>query len=224
MTHPRENEIFLLKRAIKSIPPIFPRDEREKMFNIVKDFENNPEAKAEDIEAAIVKVGKESWAHRKAYEDLVAGYAQDKLQEFVKKAMSNGLRKKYEEFKKAGGDIKDFRRGKEFEEAFTPEENLEIEQAFFSAREELSRYIEDIIKKHRDEYEESLKLYEQKQRDLDNMIESLREFALKSEKWAPQILDKVKRFEQGWSAVERDFDEDKLKHEIEYWEGVIGLE
>ena len=224
MAHPRENEIFLLKRAIKSIPPTFPSSEREKMFNIVQEFEKNPEAKAEDIEAAIVRVGKESWVHRKAYEDLVASYAQDKLQEFIKKAMSNGLRKKYEDFIKAGGDIKDFRHGKEFEEAFTPEENLEIEQALFSAREELSRYMEDIIKEHRDEYEESLKIYQQKQRDLNNMIESLREFSAKSERWAPQILDKIKRFEQGWSAVERDFDEDKLKHEIEYWEGVIGLE
>ena len=60
--------------------------------------------------------------------------------------------------------------------------------------------------------------------DLENMLQSLKDMAAKSDKWAPEILDKVRGFEEGWSAVERDFDEDKLRHEIEYWQGVLGLE
>jgi hypothetical protein len=224
MPHPRQNELILLKKAIKAVPFTFPKEEKEKMFNRLNEFEKNPNAPAKDIEAAIVEVGKETWAHRKAYHDMLDSYAADKMNDFFKKNIRNGLLDKFEKFEKKGGGLKDLRRGKEFEEMFTAEENLQIEQAIFSAREELGRHMEDVIKEHREEYDQAVETYEKRKKDLANMIASLAELADKSEKWSPEILDKVRRFEQGWSAVEQDFDEDKLKHEIEYWEGVIGLD
>lgn len=224
MEHPLKNELFLLKKTIDQTPFTYSENERKDFEKRYQLLEANQEAKREDIDSLIVEIGKATWPHRRAYEEFIKSYAQDKLEEYFKMHLDEAVLAKYEEFVKKGGNIKDYRRTKEFEEYFTPEENMAIEEALFTARDEVKIYIQGIINDKRSEYEENLKIYEQKQKDLSNMIESLKEIAAKSEKWAPEILDKIKKFEEGWSVVERDFDEDKLMHEIEYWQGVTGLE
>jgi len=224
MEHPLKNELFLLKKTIERIPFTYPEKEKKEFEDKYHLFEANQEVKREDIDNLVIEIGKATWPHRKAYEEFVRNYAQDKLEEYFKMHLDKAVLGKYEEFVKQGGNIKDYRRTKDFEEYFTPEENMAIEKALFTAHDEVKIFLQGIINDKRSEYEESLKIFEQKQKDLANMIASLKEIAAKSEKWAPEILDKIKKFEEGWSVVERDFDEDKLKHEIEYWQGVTGLE
>jgi len=221
MAHPLKNELFLLKKSIQDLPFVFPGEEKKKLENSLARFEQNQSTSPQDIEKAIVQAGKKSWSYRKAYEEIFTNYAQAEFEKYFKKHLKPATLEKYVDFQKKGGNIKDFRRGKEFEQAFTAEENLEIEQAFFDARQDVDDFMKDIIQKNQVEYGESLKIYVQKQKDLENMIQSLKDLAAKSEKWAPEILDKIRRFEQGWSVVEQDFDEDKIRHEIEYWQGVI---
>lgn len=214
----------MLKKTIDQIPFTYPKNEKKEFETRCQLLEANQEAKREDIDSLIVEIGKATWPHRKAYEEFIKNYAQDKLEEYFKMHLDKAVLGKYEEYVKQGGNIRDYRRTKEFEEYFTPEENMAIEEALFTAREEVKVFMQGIINEKRSEFEENLKIYEQKQKDLVNMIASLKEIAAKSEKWALEILDKIKKFEEGWSVVERDFDEDKIKHEIEYWQGVTGLE
>ena len=224
MTHPFENELFLLKKAIDKIPFTFSDEDKLGFEAKFKEFEADENVTRDKIEEQIVEIGKAVWPYRKAYEDMVSTYAQEKLEEFFKKHLSAPTLEKFEQFIKAGGNIKDFRRGKEFEEAFTPEENMEIEKALFDVQEDIKEFMKNIVQENQAEYEESLSIYTQKQEDLLNMMQSLKGMASKSEKWASEILNKVRDLEQGWSVVERDFDEDKIKHEIEYWQGVLGME
>ena len=224
MAHKNQNELNLLKMAIDRIPFTFPEKEKKDFENKYQELEANPEAARDDIESMIVAVGRANWPYRKAYGDMLQNYGAEKHEEFFKLHLPDDLRKKYEDYVNRGGNLHDFRRGKNFEEEFTPEENLAIEEAFFSADDEVKGFMIGVIKEHREEHDEALALYQKQQKILSNMIESLRELAGQSEKWASQIIDKVKNFEEGWSIVERDFDEDKLTHEIEYWEGVLGLE
>lgn len=224
MTPHLENELFLLKKAIEAMPFTFPDAQKARYLDKLKEFEASPETDRKEIEEAIVEVGKASWPYRKAYEEMFKNYASEKYEQYFIDKLSEPTRKKYMEFKKRGGSISDFRRGRDFEEAFTPEENLVIEEAVFAARDGLKDYMREVIREKSGEYEEALNIYQQKKHDLENMLQSLKDMAAKSEKWAPEILDKVSGLEEGWSAVERDFDEDKLRHEIEYWQGVLGLE
>jgi len=224
MEHKYQNELNLLKSAIDRIPFTFPENEKKKFEEEYANLEASPETTRDNIEAMIVGVGKANWPYRKAYQDILQNYGADKYEEFFKLHLPENLRAKYEDYINRGGNLHDFRHGKDFEKEFTADENLAIEEAFFSAEDEIKGFMMSAVKEHKDEYDESFKIYEKKQKILANMIESLREMAGESEKWSPQILDKVKNFEEGWSIIDRDFDEDKLKHEIEYWEGVLGLE
>lgn len=221
MAHPLQNELFLLKKSIQGIPFTFSKQEKNKLEDLLTRFEKDQNTSPQDIEKAIVQAGRQSWSYRKAYEEMFTNYAQAEFEKYFKKHLKPATLEKYIDFQKKGGNVKDFRHGKEFEQAFTAEENLEIEQAFFDARQDVNDFMKEVVQKNQVEYDESLKIYAQKQKDLENMIQSLKDLAVKSEKWAPEILDKVGRFEQGWSVVEQDFDEDKIRHEIEYWQGVI---
>jgi len=224
MAHKLSNELFLLKTTIDRTPFTYPEKEKEGFIRRYQALEADPEARRQDIDKLIVEIGKATWPYRKAYEEMVKNYGQQKLEEFFKLHLGDELRQKYEQFVAKGLGLKDYRRTKEFEEFFTPEENLQIEEALFSARDEQVLHMRGIIESKSDEYEENLKAFQKKQVELENMIANLRQIANQSDKWSDQILDKIKVFEEGWSVVERDFDEDNLRHEIEYWQGVTGLE
>ena len=224
MEHPQKNELFLLKKTIDRIPFTYPKREKKDFEGKYFKFEANPKATKEEISALIIKIGKATWVHRKAYEEFIDTYYKDKLEEYFRIHLDPIVIGKYKEFVKKGNNINDVRRTKEFEEYFTPEENMLIEKALFTARDEIRVSVRGTINDRTDEYNEYVKVYEQKKKDYINMIQNLKEMADKSEKWAPEILDKIAMFEEGWSVIERDFDEDKLRHEIEYWQGVTGLE
>jgi len=224
MEHPQKNELFLLKKSIDSIPYTYSEKDKKAFENKYLKLEANPKATREEISALIVEVGKATWVHRKAYEEFIDTYFKDKLEDYFRIHLDPVVAGKYKEFVKSGRNINDVRRTKEFEEYFTSEENLLIEKALFTARDEIRVSVKGTINDRTDEYNEHVKVFEQKKKDYVNMIKSLKEMADKSEKWAPEILDKIAMFEEGWSVIERDFDEDKLRHEIEYWQGVTGLE
>jgi hypothetical protein len=224
MEHPQKNDLFLLKKTIDATPFTYSEKEKRQFEEKYLKLESNPNATKEEIRALIIEIGKATWVHRKAYEEFIATYYKDKLEEYFRVHLDPILIGKYIEFTKGGHNIKDVRRTKEFEEYFTPEENLLIEKALFTARDEVRVSVQGTINDRSDEYNEYVKAYEQKKKDYINMIQSLREIADKSDKWSSEILNKIATFEEGWSVIERDFNEDKLRHEIEYWQGVSGLE
>lgn len=224
MEHPLKNELFLLKKTIDAIPFTFPEKEKKDFEIRYQELETNPDSKIEEIQASIIEIGKATWAYRKAYEEFIDKYYKDELEKFFYAHLDSTIVDKFREFVKGGGSIHDSRRTKEFEEHFTPEENLLIEKALFTARDEIQVSVQGKINDKAAEYKEYLEIFEQKREDYSNMIQVLKELADKSDKWSPEIRNKIARFEEGWSVVERDFNEDKLRHEIEYWQGVIGLE
>jgi len=224
MEHPQKNELFLLKKTIEAIPFTYPENKKKDFENIYQKMEADSKVAKEEIRAKIIEIGKATWTHRMAYEEFISTYYQDKLEEYFLMHLDKVLIDKYKAFIKSGNKINDVRRTKEFEEYFTAEENLLIEKALFTARDEIKVSVQGTINDKTAEYDDYVKSFEQKKKDYENMIQSLKEMADKSEKWALEIMDKITMFEEGWSVIERDFDEDKLRHEIEYWQGVTGLE
>ena len=59
------------------------------------------------------------------------------------------------------------------------------------------------------------------QEEIERLVAALRALAEKSEKWAPEILDKVRVFEEGWSGLEREVEKGDVLGEIDYYQGII---
>lgn len=217
---PHTYSLQLLREAIEKAPTAFPGDRRKIMQAAHARLAADPNAALPQIEDAIVAFGKEIWPYRKAYQELHDAYGMD--ERYLREALSPGTRAKYEEFRKGGGKLEDVRGGAELERAFTPEEKHEIEEAWLAARERAHKELDaKIAGEWKDKFETAVAALRGKQEEIGKKIAALRAFAAESPKWAAEILDKVKVFEEGWSGVEREVTEDDIRGEIDYYRGVI---
>ncbi len=76
---------------------------------------------------------------------------------------------------------------------------------------------------HMDEYKELVAKWSEEQQKIEAEITELRELADKDAQWTETITDKVNVIEEGWSVVEHDPDLYKIKKDIEYWKGKLGM-
>ena len=85
----------------------------------------------EDAEIALIFFGKEAWPYWQAEQKFLDSLGNKK--ELFINALSSKLQEKWNDFENTGGDMHDYRNGQKFEEAFTPEENIQIEKAMIDS-------------------------------------------------------------------------------------------
>jgi hypothetical protein len=210
----------LLREAIEKAPKAFPEERRSAMLAEHARLAADSNVALSQIEDAIVAFGKEIWPYRKAYQEIHDAYGKD--EPYLRETLSPATRTKYGAFVAGGGKLEDVRGGGELERTFTPEEKHEIEEAWLAARERAHRELDALIAgEWKQKFESSLAALRGRQAEIEKRIAALRALAGESPKWAAEILDKVKVFEEGWSGVEREVSEDDIRGEIDYYHGVI---
>lgn len=211
-----------LKWAVEHLPPTFPSAEKKKAEDVLAAFLANPKVSESEIETEIVSLGRASWPHRKAFEIIHERYSKEKEAGYFRGHLSMALRKKYDTFPQKGVSIHEVTRAKDFEWFFNPEEKFQLEEATFEAHEQTIRDTRELIAgAQKGEYAAELAAYEERQKILFAHIETLRVLAAKSDQWAPEIMDKVRMFEDGWLALEREPNEEILIGEIDYYRNLI---
>lgn len=220
--HKYQYSLDLLRQVIDKAPKFFPSGKRTDMEDGLARLSADPATSREAIEEAITAYGKEIWPFRKAFWHIHDTDGRHDEGTYLKEALSPELRAKYEEYLKKGGDIRDVRLGGDFESHFTPEEKHELIEAKLSAHDKVVAGIESLcVGEHKQVCEDALVRYREEQKMIAGLLVELRSFADKSEKWRPEILDKVKTFEAGWSGIEKEVSSDDVKGEIDYYQGVI---
>lgn len=212
----------LLRQAIDKAPVFFPEERRAALRAKFEALSSDPKAPREDIERAIIEVGREIWPYRKSFWRIHDTEGRDREEKRIHENLPAALREKFNNFIRGGGKVQDVRAGGGFEKFFTPEEKLAITEAKLSAHESVIKEIEEMCagtkksacETHRAEYRKE-------QEEIERLIGSLRGMAEQSEKWAPEILDKVRIFEEGWSGLEREVQKEDVLGEIDYYQGVI---
>lgn len=230
--HPYAYTLELLMLAVAKLPPTFSDERRKDYEKRFQSFLKDHGRTYEEIQRTIVDLGKESWAFRKAYEEMYARYGRASEEAFLLENLDRGVREKFEQFIHEGGKINyvasaksadDLRKPSPFERYFSPEEKFAIEQALLVARDSARSEIDGLVTgKKRDEYEALVQTYAERQRDIEKKIEELRGLAFVSEKWRAEIIDRVRRLEEGWSVVDQGADLADLERETEYWKGTLG--
>lgn len=230
-SHPHAYTLQLFELALDRLPPGFDLDRKAHYEKKLSQFKKNPEASYEQIRLAITQLGKESWAERRAYQDMYDRYGRASEESFLLKNLDKGIRDKFMKFIDKGGKLnylEGIRNAQEltepppFEKFFTPEEKYAISQALLKARDSARQEIDGlVIGRRKREYQKLVRHYEQKKEELSRRIEELRSMADLSDKWRDTILDRVRVLEEGWSVMEQSFDEEKLEKEIEYWRGTL---
>ena len=229
--HPHAFTLQLLGIAIQNLPPSFP-DARTTHFRSLLDrCGEDTQCTYEEIHAAIVNLGKESWSERMAYQEMYDRYGRASEEAHLLENLDKGIREKYEKFVHEGGKINHIESAKSgeamwqespFERYFTPEEKFGIEQALLAARRAARDEINELLRDAKSkEYATTVDSYKESMLRIQADLDRLRELASVSEKWETAILGKVHTFEEGWSVVEKGFDEEIVAKELEYWLGTL---
>lgn len=231
LRHPHAYTLDLLGIALNRLPPTFSAARKKSYAKQLEKYRRDPKASYDDIRETIAELGKESWAMRKAYEDMYARYGRASEEAHLLTNLDEGVRAKYERFIHEGGKLShiasarnadDLKAPSPFERYFDPEEKFAISQALVvahgAAREEIDALVTDTKK---EEYAKSVKEYKVRQRLIESKLEELRMLATVSAKWRPDMQDRLRTMEEGWSIVEHGLDLPTLEREAEYWRGTL---
>ncbi len=229
--HPHAFTLQLLGMAIQNLPPSFPGARADHFRTLLDRCVGDVQCSYDEIHEAIVDLGKESWSERMAYQEMYDRYGRASEEAYLLENLDKGIREKYEKFVHEGGKINHIEAAKSgeemwerspFERYFTPEEKFGIEQALLAARKSAREEIRDLLKGVKsDELDVTIDSYRESMQRIQVDLDQLRELATVSEKWEKAILDKVHTLEEGWSVVEKGFDEEIVAKELEYWKGTL---
>ncbi|MFH0928415.1 MAG: hypothetical protein V1821_02990 [bacterium] len=223
--HPHKYALDLLRVTLDHMPDVVPEQAREEAHRALDRFTNDPGASLEAIELEIAKVGKLSWPYRKAYEDFFEQFGEKIKEELFIEELSPEVREKYLAWCKVGNNFKDLRNASKFDRDFVASDRFLIEEALLSAEEGAKSQIDGQITGERQhEYQTLLQKYQETEELLLKKLAELKSMAAESEKWSPEILNKVRLAEEGFSGTDREIDSYTLDKEIEYWRGVIDVE
>jgi hypothetical protein len=230
--HPHAASLDLLRLAITRLPPTFSKERKRFYEKKSEQMLDKPKTKYSDIQKVIVELGKESWAVRKAYDDMYARYGRSSEEAFLLENLDESVRQKYERYIHEGGKLNYIARVRTeaellqpspFERYFTPEEKFAIAQALLVARDQARHEIDGLVMEtKRDEYKKTVKEYAERQRHMEEKIDELRRLAGVSSKWEGDIKERIRTLEEGWSVVEQGADLSELERETEYWKGTLG--
>lgn len=208
-----------LKQTIDRAPKFFPADRRKAMLeeaSMVTD-----DKKAEEL---IVSFGKEIWPFRKAFWHIHDTDGRAKEAAAIKDGIADeALKEKLAIFLRTDGTIADIGRGTAaFERFFTPDEKAALVEAKLNAHDRIVADIESLcVGPKKDVCENHLADYKNKVSEIEKLLEGLRRLAVGSEKWGPEILDKIHTYDLGWSGAEREPSADAVRGDIDFYQGVV---
>lgn len=221
--HPNHYTLSLLKHLLdKAEHTLFPEKRLKEMHIEYDAFVKDHQVTQEEIEALTGKFGREIWPYQEALEELYKRHGKQKEEAMVQEQLSAELRTKYEKFLAGGGDLHDFRHGADIESHFTSEEKFEIGQAEVDAHHTVLQEIASACNiEHKPECEEVINEHKEKLKRIEKKLAALREMATSSEKWKPEIEEKIRAFENSFGYLSKTFHEEDIDGTIDYYQGVI---
>lgn len=187
----------------------------------VKQLEHQ-ETVPEQIEAIMIRYGLELWPYFQAEAAFLESHgAARKMKLFIEK-LPAALQAKWKIFENNGGSIHNYRDGDQFEQAFTPEENMIIEQALVSAGEQVKDELaQAALGEEKETYDA---LVEQFITERDLILSKLDELAAlkqKQEKWDDDIDMFIEHTRKGFAELEERPTVEKVQGKIDFCVGQI---
>ncbi len=223
MPHPHQSLLDELEYAIKHLVPTVDPKIRDEAQAVHDKLEANPETEIIDIRSALVELGKHEWPARHAFAEVAERHAGDKRKELLLERLNDPVKGNFETLLK-DVSIDEIVKSDIFEEQFTPEERYHVEEGLVEADLALRDHVAELIAgNQKEEYATALVKWEKEKKELEEIMTTLRGLATEDASLTDEIMEKVSAYQEGWSLVERDFDEETLRGEIDYYRGILGL-
>lgn len=195
-----QSTINLFDHLYNRLPPMFPKEIKERMGHALNHLKRDQTVTLEDIEKTMVLFGYEIWPWNQAYREFLALAETDIGEHFLLPKLSPDLQNKYHDFKKYGGTLRELHSGSPAE-FFSIDERNELCAGLVDMQVELREYVSrDVISMNTDRYLERVGEFKRLIKEIRETLDHLRDLADKEQdhpSLAHEIRDKVRYFEHG---------------------------
>ncbi len=221
MAHPHQHLLEEYKISVDRLVPLTPSSILEEAHKLYDELSANENATQQQIEQALVYIGRKEFPYRKAYQELCASDEEQRLQKLVFDRLEADVKTKIEAITQHGVHVLDYVNSKLFEEQLSSDERYQVEQAILLAHDGLNKQCDERAVTRKQTFEELVAKWKAEEDKLQGLIDQLKEMAERDPKWTDEIRGRVETLEEGWSIVERDPQEEEIRKEIEYWTTVL---
>jgi hypothetical protein len=211
---------YAIRHLVPTVPPEVVNEAKTLHAGLLAD----PEATKEQVQEALIKIGKAEFPYRRAYHELAGEVSSAHRLELILEHLDPAVKEKVKKFLDSGVSLEEFVKSHLFETELTAEERYQVEDGIMHAEDHIKEETPAKVEEKRAEYDKRVAAWKEKQAAMEAKIEELRALASKDAKWKAEILDKVETIEEGWSVTERDPDPIEIEKEIEYWKGTMAEE
>lgn len=221
MPHPHEYLLQEFKVSIDKLVPLTPPEVVEEAKKIYAELSGNAAATEKQIRQALILIGRKEYPYRKAYLELCAQDEEQRLQAEVLKRLDGKVGETVKKMVDSGVHVQDYVNSKLFERDLEATERYQVEQAILLAHDVLNKQCDERAKARQQNFDELVKRWQENETRLQQLIDQLRGLAERDPVYADEIRGKADQFEEGWSIVERDPQEEEIKQEINHWTTVL---
>lgn len=217
-----QSTINLFWHLYNHLPPLFPVEVALEMKNELDNLPSWQDLNLEEIENKMIKFGYDIWPWNQAYKYYL-DVARDQLGEhFLLPQMSEGLHKKYSDFKVYGGQLKDLQTGRAAI-FFTSEERAELCAGLVNMQLQLQDYVgRDLAGMNKKQYFTKIEEYEKLLEKIKDNLDALRSMVAKEEKGtvlADEIKAKIRDFEHSLCLLGTELDYEAVCQAPDFFAG-----
>ncbi len=192
------------------------------MAHALEHLENDQAITLGEVEDTMIEFGKELWPWNQAYKEFLAAAENAVGEHFLLPRLSDGLHKKYIDFKHYGGSLRDLHSGRPAD-YFTVEERQELSEKLVDLQQDLYKYAgQEIVGLSKNKYLKRVEEFRELLSKIEQSLGVLRVLA-DSEQDHPtlanEIRSKVKGFEYGLCLLGPELDYEAVFQSIDFFHG-----
>lgn len=199
---------------MKKLVPLTPPEVFAEAERLETELSANEQVTERQIAQALIEIGKMEYPYRKAYEALCATDEERRLEDAAFARLSGDTAEKVRAVTQHGVHITDYAKSKLFEEQLSPDERYQVENAILSAHDDINRQCDERAHTRQENFDELVARWATKRDEVQRLIGELRGMAERSPELAQEILGQADAFEEGWSIVARDPEEQDVRQAI----------
>lgn len=218
-----QHTLIIYETILNRIPPLVPRDIKQSLEVELDRLYRREDTTLDEVEESMTVYGKKIWPYMKAFEEMVTVHEKRIGDTFLTKRASPGLRKKYTLVRELGGEYGSIYSGETLDH-FDHAEKHELAGLLVDLKHEVRRYAMQAVLTHdRKTYEEKIEYYGGIIKEINEVIELLKDFAEEHaenhENLAEDVRGKIKAIEQSLAFIGPEITIDEIRNTPEYYRG-----
>lgn len=208
--------LLLLERAAPGADPVITKEATQ----LFERYKTSTDIAA--TEEAMIAYGKQMWPYWQAFTTLMDQEGKLAEQNAILAALPGGLSKRYQAFLDKEGPLNDGKNSAAFEAAFTPEENLLLQDAILDGRKKAETMLAlQALSEKKGTYDQLVAQYKTEQEHLSGLLGQLTQIKEETEKWDQEIDEAVLFFEKGFADIEARPTQERIQGKIDWFRGQI---